>query len=893
VKTLRMLAASALLCALVAQPAASSTAETPDRPNILLIITDDQAWSNFTRPLMPRVFSDIVDRGALFTRAYASSSVCCPSRAEMFTGLYEHNTNVDSNLVPLLRPTIAMALHDAGYRTMMAGKYLNSWTTCAPRPEFDRWSCLGTPAPSTYSQVDPWINVDGTLTQFAGYQTDILASQVSSFIRNTPTDRPFFAIYAPTSPHSPADDPRYADMPVTVPRPPNWNMDTLTDDAPTYIRRYPMSEGLIASTDLHFRKAAHSVRAMDDAVGSLLDGLGDRADDTLVVLISDNGYQFGEHRRVGKYDAFEEAARIPMAVRYPAALPPEAAFRTSSLVANIDVAPTLADAAGLRWAADGASIMPLVRGDPDPVHDAVLLERCHGDRMVSGPCTGLRFEGETVYPPTFDGVVTERYKYLEYANGDRQLFDLDVDPYELVNLAGDPGSAAIRAELSATLQGLRGPPPVDTTIVTGPTGALPRHAAEFRFFSASRFATHRCRLVRDGVEDPWHDCTGGSDVVGSLADGAYVFEVAGTDQTGATDATPASRAFRVVTAGGPDVTIVDGPEPVQRSSSATFGFVSTVPDAAFRCRMAVWEQRGRWKPCDVGAASYTSLHDGVWRFDVRAIDPESGARSQPPDTRIVRVDTTGPGFLFARRPSRETSSRATTLAFVPKEETKGPWMCSLDGATARDCSDGRTRLTHLSGGSHSMAVSARDLFGNTRSTLITWLVDRTPPTLTIMSGPAVRSNSATATFQLHADAWPQTFACVVDTLPEMPCSETWKVPALGDGPHVLTAWAFDVSMNRSDPQTRSWRVDTIRPVVTITGGPAQGSTSSATTASFTFISSEPGRLRCSLDGEQFTQCTTPTRFVGLGVGDHTFRVFARDRAGNASITRSRSWHIAG
>ena len=228
-----MLAASILLCALVAQPAESSTAVARRRPNILLIITDDQAWSHFTRPLMPRVFSDIVDRGALFTRAYASSSVCCPSRAEMFTGLYEHNTNVDSNLVPLLRPTIAMALHDAGYRTMMAGKYLNSWTTCGPRPEFDRWSCLSTPAPSTYSQVDPWINVDGTFTHFTGYQTDILASQVTSFIQETPADRPFFAIYAPTSPHSPADDPRYAGMPVTVPRPPNWNIETRTAGTPS------------------------------------------------------------------------------------------------------------------------------------------------------------------------------------------------------------------------------------------------------------------------------------------------------------------------------------------------------------------------------------------------------------------------------------------------------------------------------------------------------------------------------------------------------------------------------------------------------------------------------------------------------------------------------------
>lgn len=144
-RTIRAMVALALTGAILvpfAEPTPASAG--PSRPNILLIISDDQAWSNFSRRLMPAVFTDIVDRGALFTRAYASSSVCCPSRAEMFTGLYEHHTNVDSNMVPLLRPTVAMALHDAGYRTMMAGKYLNSWASCAPRPEFDRWSCVST-----------------------------------------------------------------------------------------------------------------------------------------------------------------------------------------------------------------------------------------------------------------------------------------------------------------------------------------------------------------------------------------------------------------------------------------------------------------------------------------------------------------------------------------------------------------------------------------------------------------------------------------------------------------------------------------------------------------------------------------------------------------------------
>jgi arylsulfatase A-like enzyme len=801
-------AASLLVACLFVRPLPTPSAvagEAGRRPNVLLIVTDDQAWTHFSRVLMPSVYARIVDRGALFTRAYASTSVCCPSRAEMFTGLYAHHTNVDGNLIPLERPTIAMALHDAGYRTMMAGKYLNSWTTCAPRPEFDRWACLGTPAPSTYSQIDPWINVDGRLTHFTGYQTDILADQVTSFIAETPPGRPFFAIYAPTSPHSPADDPRYDTMPVTVPRSPSWDVETRTPTAPEYMRRFPLGAGLIGGTDRHFRNQARSTRALDDAVGSLLDGLGDRADDTLVLYISDNGYEFGDHRRVGKNDAFEEATRVPMVARYPSVLPPGGAFSTSRLVANIDVAPTIADAAGLPWGADGVSLLPLLRGDPQPVHDAVLLERCRGDHVVADPCSGFRFEGETVYPPGYEGVVTRRHKYVEYTNGDRQLFDLQADPYELVNLADDPASSSVRRELAATLRAMRSPPPVDTTLVTGPTGTLRTRAAEFTFFSQTRFATYRCRLLRGGVPDPWHDCSSGTDVVGGLADGDYEFEVAGTDETGATDATPASRAFHVVTTDGPDVSIVEGPPDVQRGGGAAFRFVSQTEGALFRCRIARWGGTGTWRACNSGAASYDGLDHGVWRFDVRAIDPASGERSRPPDTGLVRVDTLGPTFVAAERPPRITSSRRANFVFVPREETTGSWTCSIDGADGVDCSDGRVGLVRLSRGSHTVSISARDLLGNVRSTVITWVVDRTPPTVRIAEGPPALSDADSATFRFTSNEAPAEFACVVDAYPEMPCSATWRLPAMSAGTHVLTATSIDRALNRSRPQTWRWR----------------------------------------------------------------------------------------
>ena len=128
----------------------SAAAARTSHPNILLIVSDDQAWSTFSRDLMPSVYSQLVDQGVLFKRAYVNTSLCCPSRAQIVSGLYEHDTGVDQNEVMLTRPTFPMALHDAGYRTMLAGKYMNSWP-CDPRAEFDRWACVATPEISSLS----------------------------------------------------------------------------------------------------------------------------------------------------------------------------------------------------------------------------------------------------------------------------------------------------------------------------------------------------------------------------------------------------------------------------------------------------------------------------------------------------------------------------------------------------------------------------------------------------------------------------------------------------------------------------------------------------------------------------------------------------------------------
>jgi arylsulfatase A-like enzyme/Ca2+-binding RTX toxin-like protein len=531
------------------------------RPNILLIVSDDQAWSTFSRALMPSTYGDLVDHGVLFTRAYDETSECCPSRSEILTGLHEHHTGVDNNFVPLHRPTIVEALHDRGYRTMLAGKYLNS-LPCTPRPEFDRWVCAGSP-PSSYSLVDPYLNVDGTWTHFPGqYQTDVLAGRVKDFVAATPADRPFFAMYTPTTPHLPGNDDRYAGMPVAPWRPPSFDEDTRADGKPQYLHRPPLEPGEIETIDRDHAVMSRAVRSFDDSVGTILDGLGDRAANTMVIYISDNGYLYGEHRLEGKGVPYEESVRVPMIIRYPPDTDAIVPKTSRALVANIDLAPTIADLAGFAWGADGKSLVPVLSGQVAGVRSAVLLSRCNG---VSGPC--IRYPG-------YWGVVTAGRAYIRYSTGEEELYDLRKDPYELRNQAHDPQLAATKARLRKTLNQLRAPPAVQTTIVSGPRGATPSRLVTFRYFAQSRLATYTCGLIRDDGLRRSFPCGAQTMSLGPLPSGSYLFSVTATDERGSRDPTPAMRRFVIA---GPD----SGPVISVGNARATEG-TGTARAATFR-----------------------------------------------------------------------------------------------------------------------------------------------------------------------------------------------------------------------------------------------------------------------------------------------------------------------
>ena len=890
---LRVAVAGALLVATITPVLAgidrASGRPAATRPNILLLISDDQAWSDFSRQLDPSVFADVVDQGMLFKRAYVNTSLCCPSRSQILTGLYEHDTGVDENTIPLDRPTFPEMLHDVGYRTMLAGKYLNSWP-CHPRPEFDRWACTSTPPQSSYSLVDPTIEEDGTWTQFQGYQPDILASQVIDFIHSTPADQPFFAMYTPTSPHLPADDPRYDSMPVTPPRGPAFDQNTLTTSSPLYARRPPFTPQEIAASDLRYTKMAHAVRSLDDAMGRILSGLGDRTRDTLVIYLSDNGFLYGEHRRFGKTDAYEESVRVPMAIRYPTLLSPADASTSQSLVSNVDIAPTIADLLHRSWGADGRSLVPLLTGTAKSVRSALLIEQCRGVSRGTPPCSGLSFYGHQTRASGFQGVVTAREKYVEYDDGSRELFDLGRDPHELTNLIGSPGSRSIVARLKAKLASLLAPT-IDTTIVSGPSLDGSR-LARFRYFSPSRFSTYRCRLVRDGTPDPWHPCDGESDAIGGLADGTYTFEVVGRNEFGQVDPTPASRTF-TVTSSGPEVVIGTHPPAAQTSSNIAFTFSSPVPGAAFECRLSqVGQTPPAWAACDPSTRSaYFNLADGLWSFEARAQDPSTQAWSDPPAEWLVRIDSTGPRFVVASGPKNPTSSRDASFRFVPTEGVSGLIRCRLDGRPTIDCSDGTFATTGLAGGVHVLRITAADVLGTVAQTNVPWTVDVNPPRIRLAREPARFTATPTAEFRLWSNTDPPLYVCSLDHGALMPCDSNQKLGPFPDGNHRLTIWGLDAAMNRSAPVSYRWTVDTIPPGLVLSGTPEDGAVTADRSATFDIWQSEPARLYCSIDGAAFVACATPAVYADLADGTHTFEVYARDRAGNVSITLTWSWTV--
>ena len=418
------------------------------RPNVVLIVTDDQRWD--TLSAMPTVQSELVGKGVTFSNAFVVNPLCCPSRASILTGRYSHSTGVYRN-GDLKRfddsSTLATWLRGAGYRTAFLGKYLNTYRGSYVPPGWLRWRAF-TPA-NAVNFFDYQLNVDGAISMFGSapedYSTDVLAARAETFIRSS--SKPFFLVLAPFAPHRPATPaPRHsAAFPGLEPWRPASYDEADVSDKPGYIG----SSGPVAdpsALDDFRRSQLQSLLAVDEAVGRALEALEDtgRLENTVIVYTSDNGFLWGEHRLTGKQAPYEESIRVPFVVRYDAEI---GAPRTDGrLVANIDIAPTITDLAGIsRGGVNGRSLRPLWRGAPVSWRRQLLVEsaRTGPNPLVPGYCA----------------VRGRKYAYVAYETREEELYDLATDPGQLQNRVREPGLRGQRERFRSLVLSLCNPTP--------------------------------------------------------------------------------------------------------------------------------------------------------------------------------------------------------------------------------------------------------------------------------------------------------------------------------------------------------------------------------------------------------------------------------------------------
>jgi N-acetylglucosamine-6-sulfatase len=455
-----LLAASALCAGSVAAPPAASG--PPKRPNVIVIMTDDQTVESLR--VMKNVKGLLVARGATFENSFVSFSLCCPSRATFLTGQYAHNHGVLSNKLPFggyarLRGenTLPVWLKKAGYETILVGKYLNGYGDGDPRevpPGWTEWHAAVNN--SAYQFYGYTMNENGTLVKYgrdpASYQTDVYADKAVDVVRRRAAARkPFFLWVTFLAPHvggpptpgrsalttlpAPRHLGRYAG--ASVPPTPSFNELDVSDKPPQVRGRPALSVRKIAEITERYQLRLESLLSVDEAVGRIVRAL-ERSGElsrTLIVFTSDNGFMQGEHRiPIGKETLYEPSSRVPLVMRGPGI---EAGLRLRQPVANIDLAPTIVQAAGARagLAMDGRSLWPLL-ADPGVFWGRYLLHEGPLNDELLAKFVALR---------------TGRWLYARYRTGAEELYDLAQDPDELVNLRGDPAAAGLREALRGRL----------------------------------------------------------------------------------------------------------------------------------------------------------------------------------------------------------------------------------------------------------------------------------------------------------------------------------------------------------------------------------------------------------------------------------------------------------
>ncbi|NLT07755.1 MAG: sulfatase [Solirubrobacterales bacterium] len=495
--------AAAVALTLAALAGAAAAHAQDQRPNVVVLMTDDQTVDDLAA--MPATRRAFVRHGVRFADSTVSYPVCCPSRASFLTGRYAHNHGV----MGLYLPTGGYArfndldalpvwLQRVGYRTVHLGKYMNGYGSDRPAIVPPGWSEWYTAVdPTTYRMWNYTLNVNGELITYGGpgeeperlYQTDVLRDFALDAIRRAAGDpQPLFMTLSFLAPHH-EEGPVRARTGVTVrpaprhrgrfataalPRPRGFG-ERNRSDKPKFMRRFaPLDAAAIARMTAEYRARQESLLAVDEAVDAIvreLEATG-QLESTYLLFTSDNGYMLGEHGvSNGKMLPYDPSARVPLLLRGPG-IPARRTVREP--VSNVDLAPTILELSGASAAGglpiDGRSFMRFAR-QPRRRSARMVLHETGGLRATS-----LQPEDDTGAVPvrnvrTYRAVRDDHWLYVVYRSGERELYDLWRDPYQLRSRHRDRRYAPTKRALHAELQRLstcRGRP-----CRLGPTTEIP------------------------------------------------------------------------------------------------------------------------------------------------------------------------------------------------------------------------------------------------------------------------------------------------------------------------------------------------------------------------------------------------------------------------------------
>lgn len=411
-----------------------------EKLNFVIIVTDDQRYD--TLQYMPAIQEDLIMKGVNFNNTFASTPLCCPTRASFLAGgMYPFRTGVLTNALPLGGATrfndldtIATALQENGYKTGLVGKYMNDYYLIRDRIPPGWTSFQATTSTTNFNGVysfavgssSPHSPGNATLeTDSPNYLTYEERDKAIGFIEEN-SHSPFFLYLGFDAPHNPAnpaheDEGAFANYTFSSP----GTTETDLSDKPSWMQEQQLeptqgnssSSGDSEGEDQEISPAQRlrTLLAVDRSVSDIVQKIEDEGimDKTVIVYTSDNGLMYGEHGGLeGKKQPYEESIRVPLVVRMPQVEP----RGDQHLVAwNLDIPATIFSLTGIGHKSDGLTLFPLMIGEKDAQWRQYLVLQSYGIGTVDS-WVGLR---------------TQDLMFFRLKNGDIQLYDMVHDPYQL------------------------------------------------------------------------------------------------------------------------------------------------------------------------------------------------------------------------------------------------------------------------------------------------------------------------------------------------------------------------------------------------------------------------------------------------------------------------------